>query len=224
MLAQDKIPVLMFHSIQFDPNDPDNSARIAKETFAAQMKYLSDNHYLTLSLTELYEGMKGKNGFPPKSCVLTFDDGYDDFYTNAWPVLKEYGFHAAVFMITSFVGKPGYLTQDELKQLSASGVDIQCHTVTHPYLNTLAYDRQYTELSDSKTWLENHLGGSVDFIAYPSGKYNSDTLAIVDKLGYKLAFRMSGGWADINDNPALVPRVYVGNNMETLVNGVTKIS
>ena len=219
---QNDVPVLMFHSLQFDPNNPDDDTRIAAETFKEQMAWLYDNGYTTLTMEQLYKGIELKTGFPQKSCVLTFDDGYDDFYTNGWPVLKQYGFHATLFMISGFVGNQRFLSQDQLEDLNKNNVDIEDHTVTHPMLDTLSYNSQMKELSDSQIYLTNLTGHSINYVAYPSGRFNSDTLKILPLLGYQMAFRMSGGWANISDSLYEVPRVYIGNNLDYVIDGVTK--
>lgn len=219
----DKVPVLMYHSLQYDPANPGNSARIKVEDFAAQMKWLHDNGYTALSLDQLYQGLSSGSGFPQKSVVLTFDDGYNDLYTNGYPLLSQYGFSAAVFMISSYVDKAGYLTTDQLRTMAAGGVDVQDHTVTHPYLDKLSYDSQRKELDDSRTALQGITGGTVQDVAYPYGHFNADTLKAAKALGYRMGFKMDGGWAAVGDNLLEIPRVYIGDSLDAFVTKVTKV-
>lgn len=217
-----KVPVLMYHSLQYDPSNPNNSARIKAEDFAAQMKWLHDNGYTALSLDQLYQGFSSGSGFPQKSVVLTFDDGYNDLYTNGYPVLRQYGFAATVFMISGDVDKPGYLTSDQLKVMSADGVDVQDHTVTHPYLDKLSYNSQYKELGDSRTALQGITGGTVQYVAYPYGHFDANTLKAAQALGYRMGFKMDGGWAAVGGNLLEIPRVYIGDSLDAFVTKVTK--
>lgn len=211
-----RIPVLMYHSINYEKG---NILRVPKEKFAAQMKWLYDNGYKTLSLDELYNAVSQNKPIPEKSVVLTFDDGYGDNYYDAFPVIKQYHFKATVFMITSDIdkAKDNYLTADQLKEMDAGGMRIECHTVTHPDLSTLSYKSQYKQLSDSKTALENLLGHSIDYIAYPSGKYNDNTIKAAQQLNYKLCFKMKGGVGSITDNRYEFPRAFVGEDLQDII-------
>jgi peptidoglycan/xylan/chitin deacetylase (PgdA/CDA1 family) len=217
-----RIPVLMYHSINYDPNDPTNVLRVPKAKFAAEMKWLYDNGYTTLSLDELYDAVSNNKPVYKKSVVLTFDDGYEDNFQSALPVIKQYHFKATVFMITSEIGdsKNGYLTAAELKEMDKSGMKIECHTVTHPDLDTLSYNKQYAELANSKAALETLLGRTINFIAYPSGRYNDNTIAAAKKTGYKMCFKMKGGIAALSDNRYEFPRAFVGENLADFISRV----
>ncbi|HEX9061396.1 MAG TPA: polysaccharide deacetylase family protein [Clostridia bacterium] len=201
------IPVLMYHSIRFEKG---NDARMSKETFESQMKWLSENGYNTLTMDELFDHISGEKAFNPKSVVITLDDGYRDNYENAFPILKKYNIHATIFMITNAVGHSDFLTEDQLKEMSSNGVDIEPHTVHHDRLDELTYEKQFSELKDSKEYLEKLTGKTTPYIAYPEGHYNNNTLKAVKDLGYKMAFLMSGGRASVQDSRYLVKRVYCG--------------
>lgn len=212
--TRSSISVLMYHSINYEKN---NILRVPKEDFANEMQWLYQNGYKTLSLDELYDHVKSNTPFPKRSVVITLDDGYDDNYISAYPVLKQYGFHATVFMITGKIDTAGYLSRSQLVEMDKNGISIECHTVTHPYLNTLSYKSQYAELSDSKQALETLLGKKVEFVAYPSGKYNSDTLRAVQALGYKMAFKMNGGTGSLSTSTYEFPRMFVNNVLSDFI-------
>lgn len=218
-----RIPVLMYHSINFDPKFPTNILRVPRANFAAEMKWLYDNGYQTLSLDELYEHISKNEPFPIKSVVLTFDDGYKDNYTSAFPIIKQYHFQATVFMITSKIGdeKNGYLSADMLKEMDQNGMRIECHTVHHLNLDSLSYDQQYKEISDSKTTLEKLLGRPIDYLAFPSGKYNDDTIKAEKLLGYKICFKEDGGIGKLSDSQYEFPRLFVGKDLNDFINRVT---
>lgn len=217
--ATGRIPVLMFHSIAYEKG---NILRIPQDKFAAEMKWLYDNGYKTLTLDELCNGIANNKPFPEKSVVLTFDDGYGDNYVNAFPVLKQYKFKATVFMITDKIddAQNGYLTSAQLKEMQNYGIDIECHTVDHKDLDTLSYKKQLSELTDSKAKLEALLNKKVDYIAYPSGKYDDSTLKAAKEAGYKMCFKMNGGVGKLGDNVYEFPRTFVGEDLQDFINRV----
>jgi peptidoglycan/xylan/chitin deacetylase (PgdA/CDA1 family) len=204
------IPVLMFHSIT---DVKGNELQISKERFREEMQYLKDKGYTSLTLTELYNFFENNKPVPQKSVVITFDDGYVDNYTNAYPILKEFGFKATIFDITGTVDKyPAYLTSAQLKELDSNGIDIEPHTVNHPELIKLSYGMQYKELKDSKDFLEKLLGKTVKFVAYPDGEWNQDTIKAVKDIGYTMAFTTAGTWANKQNGIYTLYRVYISAN------------
>jgi peptidoglycan/xylan/chitin deacetylase (PgdA/CDA1 family) len=205
----EKIPVLMYHSIDYEKG---NELRIPKEKFREQMKYLKDSGFTPISLEELYSHMVLGAKLPVKPIVITFDDGYDDNYTNAYPVLKEFGFKAVVFMITSAMDtSQDYLSAQQIKEMDKDGVSVEGHTVNHPELDKLPYDEQVKELKESKASLEKVLGREVKYAAYPYGKFNTDTLKAVEELGYKMAFSTKSGLAQKSDGIYKLHRIYISD-------------
>lgn len=203
------IPVLMYHSVMYEKG---NELRIPKEKFYEQMKYLKDNGYTTLTLDELYDFLVNSKPVPDKSIVITLDDGYVDNYTNAYPVLKEFGFKATIFVITCTVDTDSsYLTSGELKELEANGIQIEGHTVKHDELNKLPYSAQLKTLTDSKKFLDNLLNKDVKYMAYPFGNYNADTIKAAKEAGYKMIFTTMAGWANKKDGIMTLNRVYISS-------------
>ena len=201
------VPVLMYHSIAVEKGNP---IRMPLEQFDKEMKYIKDQGYTTLTLKELYDYFENKVPVPDKSIVITLDDGYENNYTEAFPVLKKYGLKATVFMITCTIDvNPKCLTSAQLKEMDKAGIEIESHTVTHRDLDTLSYDEQMAELKDSKAALEKLLGRPVDYVAYPEGKYNGNTIKAVAAAGYKMAFTTNGRWSDKSDGILTLDRVYI---------------
>lgn len=204
------IPVLMFHSIT---EVKGNELQTSKAQFKQEMQYLKDKGYTTLTLTELYGFFEKNKSVPKKSVVITFDDGYVDNYTNAYPILKQFGFKATIFDITSTVDtSTAYLTSAQLKELDSNGIDIEPHTLTHPYLNKLSYEKQYKELKTSKDFIETLLSKSVKFVAYPYGDWNQDTIKAVKDIGYTMAFTTAGTWSNKQNGIYTLYRVYISSN------------
>lgn len=201
------VPVLMYHSIG---NDKTNPVVIPKENLEEQFKYLKDNGYSTITLEDLYNYLENNAEIPEKSVVLTFDDGYENNYTELFPLLKKYKFRATIFMITSYVDKNAdFLTSAQLKEMDHYGVDIESHTVNHDHLKTLTKEKQLETLSQSKAFLEKLLNKEIKFIAYPYGEYNKDTLSCADAAGYKLALTTDGRWAMKKNGILSLDRVYI---------------
>lgn len=185
--------ILMYHLIS---DGFENYMSVPKTKFREQMKYLKDNGFRVISLDELYSYYVSGTPIPDKAIVITFDDGTSDQYTNAYPILKEFGFKATIFAYISDLNKKDFLTDEQLKELDKNGVAIECHSLTHPELSKLSYDKQALELEDSKRYLENVLRRKVNYFAYPYGDYNRDTTTALDKLGYRMALNTVEGRAE----------------------------
>ncbi|MCH3965361.1 MAG: polysaccharide deacetylase family protein [Clostridium sp.] len=204
------VPVLMYHSIDYEEN---NELRIPADKFQNHMKYLKDNGYTTLTMDEFYDFMIKNKPVPRKSVLITFDDGYEDNYKNAYPILKKFGFKATIFVITSTVDNDGsYLNSSQLKEMSKNGIDIEGHTVNHDDLSKLDYNAQLKTLKDSKSFLEDILNKEVNYVAYPFGRCNGSTVKAAETAGYKMAFTTEGGWANRNQGIYELHRVYMSNN------------
>jgi peptidoglycan/xylan/chitin deacetylase (PgdA/CDA1 family) len=184
--------ILMYHHIG---DTFESYMSVPKEKFKEQMKYLKQNNFNIISLDELYSQYINGTSIPDNSVVLTFDDGYKDNYTRAYPILNELGFKATVFMITSKIDEDGYLTKEQIKELDSNGINIECHTVSHPQLALLSQDKQAYELGKSKMRLESILGRDIKYISYPYGEFNEDTIITVDKLSYKMGLATVSGKA-----------------------------
>lgn len=211
LIYNDKsIPVLMYHSIDYEKN---NELRVPKEQFRQQMKYLKDNGYTTLTLDEFYNFLINNKPVPLKSIIVTLDDGYKDNYINAYKILKEFGFNATVFVITSTIDKDGsYLTSSELKEMDQNGFDVESHTVNHDKLNELTYEKQYRTLKDSRECIEKILNKQVKYIAYPFGKFNNYTQKATVDAGYIMAFTTNSGWTNKGQGTYKLNRVYISAN------------
>ena len=184
-----KIPILTYHSI-----DGSNSViSTAPNIFRLQMRFLRENNYNVLSLSKLVELFTQNKTIVPKTVTITFDDGFRNFYTQAFPVLEEYGFDATVFLVADFCGKhndwagnPSALPRSELlswreiKELNENGIEFGSHTRTHPDLTRISNTEARRELTESKSIIEEKLGTKVSTFAYPFGKYNPQIKRIAE--------------------------------------------
>ena len=188
------LPVLMYHSIS---NEKSRSGFIISvRKFRREMDYLKRNGYTTLSIQEAISFLNNRKEIPRKSVLLTLDDGYADIYTNAFPILKQFGFKAALFIITDTIDhNKDYLTSEQLKYMSQYGMDIESHTLNHGNLKLLSYEQQFNALKLSKDKIESLIGKKVCAIAYPCGEYNHSTLEAARNAGYQVAFTTTPGYA-----------------------------
>ncbi|WP_291643702.1 polysaccharide deacetylase family protein [Clostridium sp.] len=215
------IPVLMYHSIGYKKG---NTLMLPKENFREQMKYLKDNGYVTLTLDETYVFFENNKPVPEKSVVLTFDDGYVDNYVDALPILKKFGFKATIFVITGEVDKSkSYMNVEQLKEMEASGMDIQSHTVHHDHLAKLSYQKQLETLKESKDFLEKALNKKIKYFAYPYGEYSKESLKAVKEAGYTMAFTTAGRWSDKADGILTLDRVFISGsaNLDVFIDRIT---
>ena len=215
-----KVLVLNYHmvnpmviSLAIDPTD-----------FEWQMKYLVDHGYHTISTDELYDFMEGKGALPDRPVLITFDDGYVDNYTNAYPILKKYNLKATIFIVTGFVSsRKGYLTWDQLREMEQHGIMAQSHTVTHAPLPELPDERIREELVESKRTAEAELGHPIDFIAYPTGAHDLHIVSIATAAGYRGGFTVKYGNVDRSSNVYAMERVPVFRTSATNVDFVDRL-
>ena len=172
-----QLPILMYHSISEDPK-PSLSGYYGVVTnpsrFAEQMQWLSGLGYKGLSLEEALSLPTPTQPGAPRPVVLTFDDGFRNFYTTAWPILQRYAFTATVYLPTGFIGPRRQsfhgkecLTWNEVRELRAQGIRFGSHTVNHPKLYELGWREIELEASLSKARLDAELGEEITGFAYP---------------------------------------------------------
>ena len=198
-----RIPVIMYHDIVKEKGGKGGVYfDCSKAEFADHMKYLEEIGATPISLEMLQKHLTRGEAVPERAVVLTFDDNYQGFWDNAYPLLKEKNYPAAMFVHTSYVGdKKGphpKMSWDQLKKLDAGGiVTVASHTQTHPDdMAKLPLDKQETELSQSKAILEQQLGHAIPYFAYPVGKGDEQTVQAARSAGYTMAFMIDNGPAE----------------------------
>jgi peptidoglycan/xylan/chitin deacetylase (PgdA/CDA1 family) len=209
-----RVPILMYHYISINPRAPADPLRtrlsVPPSQFAQQLAYLHQAHYTTITLDDLVDALHGRIVLPPNPVILTFDDGYADFFTNAYPLLRRYGDKATIYIITHKVGTPGYLSWKQLHLLAAAPlITIAAHTRTHPDLPALSPQQSWAELAGSKTDLETRLGITVRHLAYPAGHYTTTTLIQAAQIGFVTAVTTEPGMDERLDRLLTLPRVRV---------------
>ena len=182
-----EVPILLYHSISEKPaKDP---GILPASSFEKEMKIINDNNYSTYFASEIPKMLEGKERIGKKPITLTFDDGYESFYTIAFPLLKKHGLKSTIFIIKNRIGKKGYLTMRELREISQSGiVEIGAHTISHKNLGKIGINEARVEITESKKSLEKDLNITVKTFAYPYGSFNKAVEKEVKKAGFTAAF------------------------------------
>ncbi|MFA6320421.1 MAG: polysaccharide deacetylase family protein [Candidatus Omnitrophota bacterium] len=180
------VPVLMYHSI--DNNDKASKLSVSPESFERQMEFLHKNKYNVIPLERAVSYINKKERPPFKTIAITLDDGFENNYTAAYPILKKYNIPAAIFVIVDKVGSPGFLTWPQIKEMSDSGlITIGSHTRTHFWLSGSDDKFLKNELVDSKKILEEKLGKKVNIFCYPMGFFDTNSKKAVEAAGYACA-------------------------------------
>jgi peptidoglycan/xylan/chitin deacetylase (PgdA/CDA1 family) len=195
--TQVKVPILMYHYIRTPPDrgaDPIGwGLSTSPADFREQMDYLAHNGFHPITLVELREYLAGLRTLPDRPVVLTFDDGYEDFYTQAYPVLRAHNFRAVAYVVSGFIGRGTNLSADQVKELDANGFEIGAHTVDHVDLTHTTAGGLAYEVAGSKNSLEALLGHPVADFCYPSGRYDARVIAAVQAAGYQSATTTNSG-------------------------------
>jgi len=195
------LPVIMYHSISPAPVKGDLLA-VSAGTFERQMRFLKEHRYNVIRVEDLNDYAGGRKKIPPRAVAVTFDDGFKDNYTNAFPVLRKYNIPATVFIIVSKVGEPDRLSWDQIREMQASGlITFGSHTLTHQLLCGIKSDADLErEIAGSKADMEEKLGRKVSLFCYPCGNFDDRVKEIVRESGYESAVAVNpGAWARDND-------------------------
>lgn len=194
--------VLLYHSVTDNiVQDEWMEATLPKDMFERQMRHLAENRYNIVDCRKAVEYLERREKMPPKTVVITFDDGYRDNYLSAWPILKKYGFCATIFVTLNFLrdysGDGRFLSCSELRDMKKSGgIDIGCHGLTHRALTGLNIEELCRETIQVKQELEGVICDKVDLFAYPFGhsvSYNIYTIKQLKAAGFKGAVNTEFG-------------------------------
>jgi peptidoglycan/xylan/chitin deacetylase (PgdA/CDA1 family) len=189
---QQERAILMYHSIASN----DDFFTVDPRKFDLQIDYLREN-YTIVSLEEMAACIRNATKLPRKAAAITFDDGYEDCYLNAYPYLRDYDLPATVFVSTGYVGKEWpftrsrsrnrlkMLTWKEIEEMSKNNIEIGAHTVTHLDLREADLETARNEVAESKRQIEEHIKKTVTQFSFPFGRCSSKTVDLVKSLGFK---------------------------------------
>lgn len=212
------IPVLMYHEI----GDVENNNYVRASEFEAQVRWLAENGYHTVSLAEAYRHFNDFKPIAQKPVVLTFDDGYATFHDIVVPTLQKYGFRATAFIVTGLLGRPGHMTWEQVIDSANQGTEIGAHSISHPDLRKISGERLMREITEPKRLLEERTRLSVQFFCYPSGKYSAEALEVIKNAGYLGGVTTEYGPIAPEQSPLIWPRIRILRG-ETSASFATKI-
>lgn len=215
------VPILCYHRLGPTVTD---SMTVTTDVFESQLRYLRDNGYTVIPLRALVDYRLGTAPPPPpRSVVITFDDGHRSVYEHALPLIRQYGIPVTLFIYPSAISNshaPYAMSWEQLGELAATGLfDVQSHTYWHPNfkrekkrLDAAEYDKVVaTQLAKSRAVLEKRLGGKVDLLAWPFGIYDDDLLQRAQAAGYTAALTIDGRAARDQDHMLALPRFLVND-------------
>lgn len=200
---------LMYHLIMEEPYNYNTTLFVRPSVFEEQLQLMNDGGYIYLFGDEY-----GKTA--EKSVILTFDDGYEDNYTTMFPILKKYNAKATVYLIGDLIGTPGYLTVDQIKEMSDSGyVKFGCHTMTHCYLGAQTAENVHAEIANCVALVEDITGKECDSIAYPNGSY-TEAVTEIARQYISYAYNSSDRMPEGEEDAMHIPRIYVSRELSAL--------
>ena len=219
------MPILMYHHINSTQttSDLDYSLTVTDADFNRQLDYLRCAGYTSVSLSQLYDAVYSGAPLPQKPLVLTFDDGYADAFTSAFPALQKHGFTAAFAIITNNVGLAGvYMTWEQITWMANNGMEMTSHTLTHEDLNISRDDIVRQQLTLSKAALEEHLQRPALFFVYPSGEpfrhgtpaRQAQVVKMVQEAGYRGALTASNKLQQNPGAPYAFNRIRVSGGVD----------
>jgi peptidoglycan/xylan/chitin deacetylase (PgdA/CDA1 family) len=221
-----RVPILMYHSISdnmFGMSHPYYHINTSPQVFSQQMRWLRHEGYRTLDLREAWAGLEAGKDMS-RTVVITFDDGYRDFYTDGFEILKQCGFGATIFLATDRIQNTparlegaDYLTWKDVRELHAEGVCFGSHTVTHPDLRSLGPEQIEYELGRSKETIEQNLSAPIGLFSYPFAfpeedkRFNQFLNDLMENLGYEAGVSTILGRANRRSNKFFLPRLPANN-------------
>jgi len=206
------VPILSYH--HFAENCISHLC-ISASVFDQQMRYLKNKGYRVITMRELLGFMQYRHAIPKKSIIITIDDGYRSAYDIAYPVLKKYGFTAALFIYTDYVGvSQSAITWDQLREMKTDGFEVGSHTISHCDLTKKMAGESYPdyierikrELVDSKQIIDKELKQDTFCFAYPYSRYNASVLNLCEQAGYKIGVTVDRGGNPFFKDPLILDR------------------
>jgi peptidoglycan/xylan/chitin deacetylase (PgdA/CDA1 family) len=178
------VPILMYHHVEVPPAGADAIRRdlsVSPAAFEKQLRYLKQEGYQSITLKDVALYLTLGKALPAKPVVLTFDDGYRDAYTHAFPLLQHFGFVGTFFLVTAPIDaeNPDWLTWDQVKEMHTAGMEFEPHSLDHPDLRDRTTDYLIYEILASKGAIEERTGEPGRFFAYPSGRYDQKVVDVL---------------------------------------------
>jgi peptidoglycan/xylan/chitin deacetylase (PgdA/CDA1 family) len=226
-----QVAVLGYH--EFSSTAAETAMLINTAHFRKQMQVIKDLALPVIPMADFEAWKRGEKNLPPKAVVLTLDDGWKSVYTEAYPILKEFGFPFTLFLYKNYVDGGGKaLTTEMIREMMQNGATIGSHSASHPYPATIRKFRKdgeaafarflNIELGESKRFLEEHFGIKTNTFAYPGGYYTDEMIALADQIGYQFLFTVQPAKVRRTTPNSLIPRyIVLGNHDRSFELAVT---
>jgi peptidoglycan/xylan/chitin deacetylase (PgdA/CDA1 family) len=216
-----KVPILVYHHFSQSNSEGSSALRrltVTAEVFAQQMQYLQDNGYHVINFSDLANYFEEGKELPPLSVIISFDDGWATQFEYALPSLQKYHFSATFFVVTNYIGRPGFISWPQLQTLLSEGMTIGSHSRSHPRLNKIKDSAKlWDQIYNSKTILETGLEVPVEEFAYPYGIYNAKTASAVKLAGYRAGRGCCSGIAHTSSDVFTLKAVMVPDDLEQFI-------
>ena len=214
-----RVPLLMYHYLSSPPDNANIYRRdlsVSPELFARQLDAIQAAGYTTISLYDLQAHLWEGAPLPEKPVVITFDDAYRDNYTNAFPLLRQRGMIATIFVVTDFMDeeRPAYLTWEMAREMLAAGISIESHGRNHISLKNQSQDYLVWQALGSLETIQFELGVRPRFVSYPAGEFDEQTIALFQSANYWAGFTTIQGATHSTDALFRLHRVRVRNTTE----------
>jgi peptidoglycan/xylan/chitin deacetylase (PgdA/CDA1 family)/GT2 family glycosyltransferase len=215
-----RLPILLYHRIAPEGSEATARYRITPEAFAEQLRYLRDSGYHTPRVADWLRAQEAKEPLPGRAVLITFDDGYHDFAEHAWPLLREHGFSALVFLVAEAVGGTNgwdeaygeplpLLGWDEIRRLQTRGIQFGSHAASHRPLTALSPAEAVRELARSRALLTRGLSAPPEAVAYPHGATDAVVQHLAGACGYLCGLTYQPVRSGFDDPPLALPRLEV---------------
>lgn len=208
------IPILCYHRF----GEGHEKMAVSEKKFRQQMQYLKDNNYRVIAMEDIYDFVEGMESLPKKSVIITIDDGYRSNYDIAFPILKEFGFHATIFLYTDFMGARDAMSWNQTNEMAESGlIDFQPHSKTHPNMTLPKYQedkpgyiqRIKQEVDDPTRKIRKYIQNPLHTFAYPYGDTNDFIIEYLKQKDYKLGVTVQPGGNPTFAHPYMLHRTMI---------------
>ena len=216
-----KVPILVYHRFSQSVSEGSPGLRrltVTAEIFDQQMQYLQDKGYHVITFSDLADYFEKDRELPTLPVIISFDDGWETQFEYALPSLEKYHYTATFFVVTNYIGRPGFISWPQLQTLQTDGMIIGSHSRSHPRLNKIKDPAElWDQIYNSKTILETQLEAPVEEFAYPYGSYNAKAAAAVKLAGYRAGRGCCSGIAHTSHDVFTLKAVMVPNDMENFI-------
>lgn len=217
ILARPQVPILCYHRLRnYRPTDGPLARPyiVPVDAFKTQIKMLADSGYHTITPDEYYDYLTLGTALPDKPVMISFDDTSEEQFSVGAAELDKFGFKGVFFIMTISIGRPGYMTADQLKALAEKGHVIASHTTDHHNVKKYAGNDWDFQLTKPKSRLEAIIGKPVEYFAYPFGEWNAAAIPEIKKRKYKAAFQLSSNKRDTIEPLYAIRRMIVPGNWD----------